>query len=50
MTPSISTIKKFIDQGSTVPTTSVELVAFWKACTDAEKSQFTAEATALLAA
>lgn len=40
-TSSIATVKKFIDAGSSVPTTSQELMAFWKSCTDAEKLDFT---------
>lgn len=45
---SIKLIKAFLDKDSSKPLTTGEMVEFWKACSDAEKVQFTREAAELM--
>ena len=43
-------VKKFIDNGSSKPTTIQEFNEFWKACGPEERNQFGAEVDALIPA
>lgn len=45
---SIKCIREFLNLNSAKPLQTAELVEFWKACSDAEKLQFTREAAELL--
>jgi hypothetical protein len=45
---SVVIVKKFIDAGATKTVGMGEMTEFWKACSDAEKLQFSNEAVALM--